>query len=125
MNTKQTIATVAVAGAVAAFALLNVGTINTGTNFLSTPMTEVELEFINFISHHRRSYGTKEEYEYRLQQFAATYNDIINHDEVKTGYKKGINHFSDFSDFEWKQMQGTKVGKKDTDNVTILSVEGI
>ena len=61
MRTREIIATVAITGAVATFALLNVGTVQNGT-FLATAMSEAELEFINFISEHRRSYGTKEEY---------------------------------------------------------------
>jgi hypothetical protein len=58
---------------------------------MSTPMTSAEREFISFISEHRRSYGTKEEYEYRLSLFAQVYEDIINHDEEATGFKKGVN----------------------------------
>jgi len=33
-------------------------------------MTDAEREFIHFVSEHHRSYGTKEEYEYRLSLFA-------------------------------------------------------
>lgn len=73
MRTKEILATIAVAGAVATFALLNVGTVQTGDAFLSTPISDVEREFINFVSEHHRSYGTKEEYEYRLTLFAQAY----------------------------------------------------
>jgi len=41
----------------------------THTNFLSTPFTEAEREFITFIANYRRSYGTKEEYTFRLSVF--------------------------------------------------------
>jgi len=67
-------------------------------------MTAYETEFIKFISHHRRSYGTKEEYEYRLSLFKSVYEDIIAHDAEIEGYTKGINHFSDWSDYEWKSI---------------------
>ena len=54
-------------------------------------MTAAEKEFISFVSEHRRSYGTKEEYEYRLSLFAQVYEDIINHDVETTGFTKEIN----------------------------------
>jgi hypothetical protein len=36
---------------------------------LATPFTEAERSFIDFIAAHHRSYGTKEEYEFRLSVF--------------------------------------------------------
>jgi C1A family cysteine protease len=91
MTSKQILATVALTGAVATIALLNVNSTGSPTNFLATPMTDAEREFISFITEHRRSYGTKEEYEYRLSLFAKVYEDILNHDATTEGYTKGIN----------------------------------
>jgi cathepsin F len=111
MNTKV-LGTVAVAGAVATFALLNVNGPVTGSNFLSsTPISEAERAFINFIGTYRRSYGTKEEYAYRLALFEETYNKIAAHDS--TSYTVGVNALSDLSDYEYKQLLGYKSsGKK-------------
>ena len=76
MNTKV-LGTVAVAGAVATFALLNVNGPVAGSNFLSgTAITDAERAFIDFITEYHRSYGTKEEYAYRLAQFETNYNFI-------------------------------------------------
>ena len=105
---NKTIGTIAVVGAVATFALLNVGTVNTGTNFLATPFTDAERAFINFVSEHHRSYGTKEEYEYRLELFTATLKKIENHNAEETGFTMGINQFADMSDFEYKRLLGYK-----------------
>ena len=70
MKTKQILASVAITASVAVVALLNSNSIESGKSFLSTTaMTEAEKTFINFISEHRRSYGIKEEYEYRLSLF--------------------------------------------------------
>ncbi len=69
MKTPQILASCAVVGAVATFALLNTGTVS-HTNFMGTEFTEAEREFINFIANHHRSYGTKEEYNFRLSLFA-------------------------------------------------------
>ena len=67
MRAVEFLATVAVAGAVATFAVMNVNTVQAGQTFLQTPFPEVEREFINFIAKYHRSYGTKEEYQFRLQ----------------------------------------------------------
>jgi KDEL-tailed cysteine endopeptidase len=97
----------------------------TGTAFLATPFTEAEREFINFVSQYHRSYGTKEEYEYRLKIFTETYNDIISHNTQNDAtFTKGINQFSDMSDYEFKQMLGYKRSLRQADkvpNTVILS----
>jgi hypothetical protein len=81
MNSKI-LGTVAVAGAVATFALLNVNGPVAGSNFLAaTPITDAERAFINFISEYHRTYGTKEEYNYRLAVFEETYNNVVNHNK--------------------------------------------
>jgi len=95
---------------------MNVNGSADATNFLSTPMTAAEKEFISFVTEHRRTYGTKEEYEYRLSLFVQVYEDILAHDAEATGYTKGINQFSDFSAYEWKQMQGYKPAQATSDD---------
>lgn len=55
MNTKV-LGTVAVAGAVATFALLNVNGPVAGSNFLT--VSDAERAFIDYIVEYRRSYGT-------------------------------------------------------------------
>lgn len=80
MRTTEIVATVAVAGAVATFALLNINAPVSGTNFLTmNGMSDGEKEFINFIAKYHRTYGTKEEYNYRLQIFEKNYNFFNNH----------------------------------------------
>jgi hypothetical protein len=39
-------------------------------------MTDAERQFIAFVAENRRSYGTKEEYEYRLSLFAQAYERV-------------------------------------------------
>ena len=38
--------------------------------------------------------------------FSQVYSDIVSHNSLETGYTKAVNQFSDFSDYEWKQMMG-------------------
>ena len=75
---------------------------------MATPMTDAEREFISFVSEHRRSYGTKEEYEYRLSLFATAYDRVKDHDSTDAGFTIGINKFADMSTYEYKQMLGYK-----------------
>jgi C1A family cysteine protease len=108
MRTTEILATIAVTGAVATFALLNVGTVNTGSAFLATPITDAERAFINFVSENHRSYGTKEEYEYRLSLFTAALQRIEAHNAGDHGFTLGVNQFTDMSDFEYKRLLGYK-----------------
>lgn len=62
MKITEVVATLAIAGAVATFALLNLNQVPQGTNFLSSGMTEAEIEFNNFMSQFQRTYGTVDEY---------------------------------------------------------------
>ena len=112
MRTPQVLATVALAGAVATFAIMNQNTASTGSSFLGTTFTDAEREFINFITTHRRTYGTKEEYDFRLKIFTEVYNDIVQHNAMKAnsvGYTKGINGFSDMTAAEFNMRKGAKV----------------
>jgi C1A family cysteine protease len=73
---KNIIATLAIAGTAATLALLNMNSAPVHQNFLATPFTEAEREFIDFIAKHKRTYATKEEYEYRLSVFSQNFEDI-------------------------------------------------
>jgi len=94
---KSIIATAAIAGACATFALLNVGTVSTGNSFLATPMTDAERHFINFVTEHKRSYATKEEYEHRLSIFTKSLELVEKHNSEGHSYTLGINKFADMT----------------------------
>jgi C1A family cysteine protease len=99
-------------------------TLPSAQNFLSTPISEAEREFINFIATYHRSYGTKEEYEYRLSLFTENFERIKNHSS-KT-YTVGINHMSDLSDYEYKQLLGVKPETQHSiQEPTVLSEVGL
>jgi uncharacterized protein (UPF0371 family) len=72
MRTTEVLATAAIAAGVATFAVLNVNSANptSSPTFLATEISNAEREFINFISQYHRTYGTKEEYNYRLELFS-------------------------------------------------------
>ena len=64
---KEIIASVAVAGSVAAFAMFNMNALPTNTSFLAESNGEVNLAFNSYCAKYGKSYGTKEEYNFRLQ----------------------------------------------------------
>lgn len=66
-----------------------------------TRLEEHELEFINFISKEKRSYGTKEEYNYRLSIFEEKYHYIKQHNSEGHTHTLGVNKFADMSDYEF------------------------
>lgn len=112
MNTKI-LGTVAVAGAVATFALLNVNGPVAGSNFLSVnAISDAERAFINFMSEHRRFYGTKEEYAYRLSLFEEAYKIVMEHNKEESSFTLAINHLADLSNYEYKQLLGYKPSKR-------------
>jgi len=76
---------------------------------------------VNFISKHHRSYGTKEEYEYRLQLFSEVYDRVMSHDP-STGYTLGINHLSDMSDYEYKQLLGYRPDLRQSKGMTTFAI---
>jgi len=123
MRTKEIIATVAITGAVATFALLNINSVQNGKTFMATPITEAEREFINFVSEHRRSYGTKEEYEYRLALFTKAFQTIKEHNAEKSTFTMGVNQFSDMSAYEYKQLLGYKANMKKSSGAPHIALE--
>ena len=67
--------------------------------------TEDEQAFVKFMSHHRKSYATKEEYEFRLNIFRKTLETIKteNANPANT-FTLGVNKFADWSPAEWKRV---------------------
>jgi C1A family cysteine protease len=71
-------------------------------------MSDVEFSFINYVAKFGKSYGTVEEYAFRLQQF--TIKDvemkIINAEEAT--FQLAHNKFSDWTNAEYKKILGYK-----------------
>lgn len=74
-------------------------------------MEEHEHEFIQFLAKYRKTYGTKEEYNYRLSVFAEKYYFIKEENARQSDYVLGINKFADMNDYEYKQLLGYKPSK--------------
>jgi len=60
--------------------------------------------FLRFLSQHRRSYGTKAEFEFRLEVFTTNFNKILQHNlnvAKEAGFTLGINKFADMTESEF------------------------
>jgi len=88
---------------------------------VQTITKEVEASFIEHISAYGKSYGTVEEYNFRLGLYAAKDKEIneINADKENT-FTVGHNDFSTWSADEYKQLLGYRGGEAEPENVTYL-----
>ena len=73
-----------------------------------TTMEEHEHEFIQYLAQYRKTYGTKEEYNYRLSVFAEKYYYVKEHNSKKNNFSLELNHFADWNDYEYKKILGLK-----------------
>jgi C1A family cysteine protease len=70
----------------------------------ATPMGENDLEFIRFVSEYGKSYGTKEEFDFRLKTFSA---NLLKLKAFRSDTSTvGINKFTDRTPEEMKRMNG-------------------
>jgi len=69
-------------------------------------MTSSEYEFMNYIASHGKSYGTKEEYEFRLGQFAKNLKEVERLNATQKYSTHGVNQFTDRTPEEMKKING-------------------
>ena len=80
----------------------------------STQLFQVDAEaknqFDNYVAEYGKSYGTKEEYEFRLNIFAKNFKLISEHNTQNGDNAEtlGVNHMSDWSSDEYKKLLGYK-----------------
>ena len=106
-----------IAGLGAAAALAAVATTYTSSEgtelFLSERLSAADFEFMKWISAHGKRYGTRAEFEFRLNQFKETLAKVEEHNSRNdVGHKVGLNEFADLTAAEWKMKLGFN-GAKD------------
>jgi len=67
---------------------------------------QVEQAFMKHIADFGKSYGTAEEYQFRLGEFAKKDAIIQAHNAENSSFTLGHNQFSDMSDYEYKKLLG-------------------
>merc|ERR1711957_153228 len=101
---KYTATAVAVCGAIAGLALYNQGET---TQLFADNLYETE--FTAYVAEHGKSYGTKEEYNFRLAQFSKNMQVINQHNAADDGRETlGINFMADWTETEYKKLLGYK-----------------
>lgn len=70
---------------------------------------EIESAFVDHISQFGLSYGTQEEYEFRMNIFAEKTAKIQEINSSQTSFTVGYNKFTTMTDFEYKRLLGAKV----------------
>jgi C1A family cysteine protease len=103
-------AAVAFAGAIAGVAMYNQ---EAATALFSAETNEYEAAFATYVAQHSKSYGTKEEYQFRLAEFSKNMKVIENHNAQNTDSESlGLNHMADWTEHEYKKLLGFGVEKK-------------
>jgi len=70
---------------------------------------ETERAFISYLNEHGKSYGTREEFNFRLNIFAEKLRFIEKHNSENTDdHTVGLNHMADWTDSEYKKLLGYK-----------------
>lgn len=114
----------AVVGVVATVATFAVNTLSSKPTALYQAFTAEDNQFMKYVSEYGKSYGTKEEYEFRNQQFKQNLIAISMHNQQNdVTYQLGLNHFADWTVQEYKSLLGYKANKKSVEKVRILSEE--
>jgi hypothetical protein len=71
----------------------------------ATPLSDIEHKFMGYMTQYGKSYGTIEEYQYRLVQFARNYAAVISHNADTTAtFKLGYNQMSDWTADEYSRL---------------------
>jgi hypothetical protein len=78
---------------------------------------EVETAFLNYISEHGKSYGTREEYELRLNEFHRKVTYIQKHNANPDHHRVALNFMADWTDEEYAKVRGYKKDLWKGDNV--------
>jgi C1A family cysteine protease len=71
---------------------------------------EVESAYLAYIAEHGKSYGTEEEYKFRLNQFRhnTQFIEQFNAKVTDNSAKLAINHMADWTSTEYKKLRGYK-----------------
>lgn len=117
------VAIVALVGCVAALALFAVSAPQTTALFQAN--WEVEQEFIRFVAHNRRSYGTREEYRFRFEQFQRNLSTISAMNASNDGAVYGVNEFADWTEEEFNTLLGLRVPSTLTAGTYVPNVEAL
>jgi C1A family cysteine protease len=95
------IAIVGVAACIAVYAL----TQQPQSSSLYTALSSEDMEFLKFVSLHGKSYGTKEEFEFRSEIFKKTLANLaLENSRNENTFRLALNKFADWTPAEYRRM---------------------
>ena len=114
------IAIVGVAACIAVYAL----TQQPQSSSLYTALSAEDMEFLKFVSLHGKSYGTKEEFEFRSQIFKKTLANLaVENSRNENTFRLALNKFADWTPAEFKRILSYKPLGKNTKVAAVSNVQ--
>ena len=107
-------------GAVAALGALAMYQTSEGSQlFLSDVITPEEYEYMRYVTEWKKSYATKAEFKFRMEQFKQTMAKMAEH-RANDAHQStvGLNEFADWTAEEYKRLLGYKAEWKKAANAT-------
>jgi len=102
-------ATLAVVGVAACAALFALNGAPQSSSLYSSGLSAEDMEFLKFVSTYGRSYGTKEEFEFRAAKFKETLAKIeLENQNAENTFTVGVNKFADWTPTEYRRLLGYK-----------------
>ena len=93
---------------------------------LTAAVASANTVFLSHVAEFGLSYGTIEEYNFRLANFERTEDIINDHNVTESSYKLGHNKMSTWTPIEYKRLLGrAKTGLKAANNVEHPSLAGV
>jgi len=69
-------------------------------------MTSADYEFMRYVTEYGKQYATKAEFDHRAGIFKKSLQAIEEHNAAGNTHQLGLNHLSDYTDAEYKQLLG-------------------
>ena len=105
--------TLAIVGTVATVGLFAISEAPASTNLFAIEVTQDNVAFANYLAKYGKSYGTKEEFQFRYEQYQKNMAKVAQYNgQNGNTFRLGINKFTDYTPEEYKVLLGYKPQSK-------------
>jgi C1A family cysteine protease len=89
-------------------------------------MTPTDYEFMRYITEYGKQYATKAEFDMRAGIFKNSLEAVEAHNAAGHSWRQGLNHLSDYTDEEYKQLLGYRADlRPETNEAELLAEEDL